>query len=260
VSKTVGWILAVWAAVLLAAPAALAQEEAGGKRAKERNRRRERAGQRGREKATPYAKMAKVLNLDEATKQKVEEQVAANKTSLEEWKKGDGAKMGELRKAFAEARKAKDKDKAKEVMGELRKLMTARGTLEQELMGKVLALLSEEQKAAWAAYQLQQNVVRRYMRLKLTEEQQAQVKTLCEAASKDLAAAQDGKAKAAAMRKLQSEISEKVLTDEQREKLKKRGGRKPRGEGQAKPKRERGRKKKAEEGKRKPGEMGNPEW
>ena len=261
--KACGWLLCVFAVMLLAAPAAVAEDDFGeGKKPKARKKRKARGegrrGQRGRrEKANVYAKMAEVLKLEGEAKTKFDEQVAANKKAVKEWKQGDGAKLGELRKSFAEARKAKDKEKIKQLSGEMRTLMLAQRKLEAELLTKLLALLTDEQKAAWAAYQLEKQVAGRFRRCKLTEEQLAQVKTMCAAVAKEIGEAKDGKAKGAAMRKLQTEITEKVLTDEQRETLKKKGGRKPRGEGQGKakrPKKERGKKK------NKPAELGNPAW
>jgi hypothetical protein len=258
VKKACDWLWILFAVVLLAAPAVLAQDGFGEdeapkarKKARARKARRKRAP---RAKPDVYAKMAEVLTLEGDAKAKFDAQVAENKKAVEEWQQVNGEKLKELQAAMRTARKEKDKDKAKTLGAELRKLQLDRKKLETELMGKVLALLTDEQKATWAGCELREQVLRRYRRCKLSEDQVGQVQKLCEAVAKELGEGQDRKAKAEAMKKLNVEITEKVLTEEQRQKLAKRGGR-ARGEGKAKPRRG---KKKAE--KAEPEELGNPEW
>lgn len=259
--RSLAWLAGILV-VLLAATAGLAQDDPGEdapparKKARRKRAPRKRAPRAPKQKVDVYAKMAEVLKLDEAAKQKFDEQVAANKAALAEWDKGDGAKLPDLRKASSEARKAKDREKAKELGGQVRKLIVARQKLETELVDKVLAVLTDEQKATWAKQQLCENVLLRFRRAKLTEEQIAQVQKLCEAAAKEAGQAQDEKGRGQAIRKLQTEVTQKVLTDEQREQLKKGGGKRG-GEGRRKggAKRE-GRKK----GQGDAPAMGNPQW
>jgi len=176
-----------------------------------------------------YGIMASVLKFDDAQKAKLIEVVKANKTAEQEWAaSADGQKMQELSKAYAEARKGDDKEKAKSLSTQLKALKESRAKLATAGKERVMAVLSDEQKTAWAAFGLQRTAMRRYKRLNLTEDQLKQVTELCAEAVKNRPAGTDRKALAAANKKLMGDIAEKVLTDAQREELKKPVEKQPR--------------------------------
>ena len=259
-----GWLLGALAALLLAAPVALAEEAgeqpAKKKRAKKKRGPREKARLRGE-----YGMMVSVLKLDEETKAKFEAAVKAGQQALQDWQKGDGAKWKELNTAMREARKNKDKEKMTALGAQLKELNAARAKIMGDNTAKLMELLNDEQKAVWAGFVLRRSLMGRLRRLKLTEDQVAQLQKLCEEKAKTIPAAADrknAKARREGLNKLYAEVGEKILNEEQRTKLaelmKKRGGRgrKPgQGEGRKKPKREGGGKKKDAAP-----ELGNPAW
>ena len=105
---------------------------------------------------------------------------------------------------------------------EMKPLRKERGELAAAQKAQILAVLTDQQKAEWAGFSLYRSTVGRYKRLQLTEDQGKQVREICQAAAKDLPDRSDKKAYSAARRKLSESIEEKVLTDAQREELKKK--------------------------------------
>lgn len=210
------------AVVLLACGPAMAQDgEAKAKPEKpkgaEKARKAKPSGLRGE-----YGIMAGVLEFDDAQKAKLLEAVEANKAAERQWmESGDGKKMQELSKAYAEARKGEDKEKAKPLAEQLRALKESRAKLQEAGKARIMAVLSDQQKTIWAAFNLQRRAMMRYKRLKLTEDQLKQVKEICAEAVKNRKAGDDRKALNAADKKLMSDIEQKVLTNAQREELKK---------------------------------------
>jgi len=169
-----------------------------------------------------YGIMAGVLKFDDAQKARLLEAIEANKAAERQWMEGDdGKKMRELSKAYAEARKGGDKQKAKPIAEQLKALKASRAKLQAAGKARIMAVLTDEQKATWATFNLQRRAMMRYKRLKLTEDQLKQVKELCTKAVKSRPAGADRKALAQADKKLMNDISQKVLTDAQREQLKK---------------------------------------
>jgi len=245
-------MLSVLAVLLLAAPAL--SEEQTGETKKPRKKRppKAKAGLRGE-----YAMMVNVLKLDEETKKKFEEAVTAGNAAMKAWRQGDGAKLKEVSAAYRAARKAKDQDKIKELRPQFNALITARTKLMADNKAKIMALLNDEQKVVWAGFVLRRTVMRRYRAAKLTEDQIAQLQKLCEEKAQTIPDATDRekrKERATALKALYAEIEEKILTDEQKEAMKKaqptrkRKAAKPKaGQGEGKAERE-------------PAELGNPQW
>ncbi len=210
------------AVVLLTCGPVLAQDGQAKAKPKKANRAKKTRKAKPSALRGEYGIMAGVLKFDDAQKAKLIEAIKINKTAERQWNESaDGQKMQELSKAYAEARKGDDKEKTKSLAGQLKALKESRAKLQKDGKARVMAVLSDEQKTDWAAFSLQRRAMRRYKKLKLTEDQLKQVKTLCAEAVTNRPAGTERKALVAADKKLMSDIAEKVLTDTQRQELKK---------------------------------------
>lgn len=218
--KKLTWFVGSLAAVLLACGPAMAQDDGAAKAKPEKAKA---SGLRGE-----YAIMASVVGMDDAQKAKLAEALEANKAAEGQWKDGDGKKMEELTKAAAEAKKAGDKEKAKKIAEDLKAVRESRAKLEEAGKARILAVLTDEQKARYDAFKLERQILQRFgKKIELTDDQKKQMKDLCAESVKARPADEDPKAAAAADKKLLGEIEQKVLTDAQREALKKPAGKKP---------------------------------
>ncbi|MFH1733029.1 MAG: hypothetical protein ABIF82_15460 [Planctomycetota bacterium] len=201
--RSCGWLLGVLAALLLAAPAALAHEGNGEEAPKAKKRAEAKAEKKRPAKKDEYAVMAEVLGLEGEAKAQFEEQVAKGQAAIAE--------------------------KENAILAEMKLLQTSRAALRKEMNAKIVAGLTDEQKSKWAGYQLRVQVLGRYRQSKLTDEQTAKIQTMCEAAAKEIGDGEDLKVRSVAMRKLHGEIVKNVLDEEQRKPfVRKRGAdRKP---------------------------------
>ena len=235
------WWMSVATALLLACSVlvtpsvAVAQDDAPKRARKKRPAGDRRKSPKKKRLPGEYGIMVSVLKIQEPQLAKFNAAVQAYGETMKAWQAGpDGAKLAELQKAAQEAKKAKDKDKAKELSQQMKPLMAQRAKVQAEERAVIMAVLTPEQKAQWAGFTVYRTAMRRYKRLKLSEEQTKQVRDLCDAAAKTMPPSSDRKAYGQARKKLDAEIAEKVLTPEQREELKKKPERKPREKG-AKP-------------------------
>jgi len=174
-----------------------------------------------------HAMLVKAAELTEEQKAKLEEQVKANNEAVAAWKQANGEKMKELQKAYADARKAKDKEAMAKAREEMKPLLAEQTRLHTELWKGINEMLSPEQKAKYEAFKFYRMVLGRFGKAKLTAEQEATVKSLCAEPGKAYAAEKDRKAKNKILRDLQKKIHDEVLTDQQREALKKPREKKP---------------------------------
>ena len=99
--------------------------------------------------------------------------------------------------------------------------------LRTELWKGIHEMLTPEQKEKYDAFKFYRTALGRFGRAKLTAEQKATVKTLCAEPGKAYAAEKDRKAKRKILGDLQKKIHDEVLTDQQREALKKPREKKP---------------------------------
>lgn len=238
------WVSALMALLLACLPAVVAQsaDVAGGK-PKRARKKRERPQRKPKGPQGEYAIMAKVLNMDTDQQAKLMEIVEANGKAMKEWATGpSGQKLKELSEASREARKAKDREKMKQISQEMKPLAAERNKLQADRKASIMAILTDEQKAAWAGFVVYRNTMRRFKRCKLTEDQDKQVRDLCSAAAKTMPDSSDRKAYREAVNKLNGEVEEKVLTPEQREELKKRPEKKVREPREKKPRAKKGKK------------------
>lgn len=169
-----------------------------------------------------YGIMASVLQLTDEQKAKLKDALEAEKKAVEEWNtSADGRKLADLEKAAKEARTAGNKEESKKLAEQIKPLAAARRKLQAEKQAAVLAILTAEQKIQWESFKLNRQLMGRYKKLNLTQDQEKQVKELCDAAAKEVAGATDRKAQSAVTKRLQADVEAKVLTDAQREELKK---------------------------------------
>jgi hypothetical protein len=97
-------------------------------------------------------------------------------------------------------------------------------TIETEHQAKILAVLTAEQRETWEGFRLWRDLMRRYRRAELSDEQKAQVRALADAAAKEFLAVQGEeqeahKAKEKIQKQLRQRVEAEVLTDEQKAKL-----------------------------------------
>lgn len=169
-----------------------------------------------------YAIMAKTLDMDAAQSAKLLEAVEARDKALKGWDNSDsGKKYKECDAALKTARADKDKEKIKSLGDQIKPLAKERSDLQEAQKANIMALLSPEQKAKWAGFTLYRTTVGKFKRVNPTDEQDKQIRQLCEAAAKGMPDPSDKKGHNEAMKKLTDEVEQKVLTAAQREELKK---------------------------------------
>ena len=201
------WLLCVLMALTLAAGSALAVD--GDKPNKKKKPARERKVRVKKPKSAlhgEYAIMASELKLTDEQKTKFIETVKAQS----EARKALAEKAAPIKKEMAEARKAKDKEKCKELAAKLKEL---HGDSKAD-KAAIMAILSDEQKAAWAGFEVYRNALRKFGRAKLTDDQKKAIRDIC--TKGDVKLTGDKKADSAALKGLIEKISADVLTDEQR--------------------------------------------
>jgi len=224
--KMMRWLLCGLMMMMLTAAPALAGEVVITKKGKEVKRARKPKKPKTLIRGH-YAIMAKQLDLTDEQRAKLEELLKANKDAMGAWYKENGKEYKEISKALREARKAKNADAVKELSAKLKPLRKDRADLAKAFTGQINGILTPEQLAKWKDYQFYARNVGRYGRAKLTKEQKAEARDLCNAASKALAAAK-GKDRRAITKKLQADIRA-LLTPEQIELLKRKPVKKPKG-------------------------------
>ena len=165
-----------------------------------------------------WAAMVQECNLTADQQAKLEEKVTAMNKAVAEWDAQHKEQVDKLKADLAAAKEAKDKAKLKELGAQKKALDGERNGIVKQHRQGIMELLTPEQKTAWAVYQLQQEVLNKYKKAKLTEEQIAKIKLLCAAAQQELAklAADDAKGQKALKAKLFTDVEQQVLTAEQR--------------------------------------------
>ena len=180
---------------------------------------------RGRRGGPPQEDLLEVLvrecKLPAQQQEAVKAKIKARDEALAKWDAANGEKVAAAEAAAKEARSGGDADKKKQTSAALRELRTAREQSAAEASAAVLATLTDDQKAAWGAYELYKSLAGRYRRVELSEEQIAKVKLACRFAAKDIAGIDPDDSKAKRVKgevnkKLQWAINALVLNDEQR--------------------------------------------
>lgn len=272
--KKVHWMLGVALAALLAwTPALLADDEGNGGEAKPEKVKKDKKARANKNKDNKKARankggmngywaiLAKTCNLSDDQKKQMEEKIKARDEALSTWDKANKAKMDELRKTQAEAKKDESKKaEAKKAGDDLKKLRDERKKIEAEQKTAILSVLTDEQKATWAKYEFTKKVMGRYGKAKLDADQKTKAEALCATAMAEMAKLGNKKEDRAARGKIEKKLHADItalLTDEQKQSLQRKGGpKKEKPAGGAKEKGKRGGKK---DKKDKPAESKEPE-
>jgi len=236
----------VWLLVLAVALGALSdpiqakpkkEGAAGAKAKREKKPRGNKGGLRGE-----YAIMAKVLNFTDAQKTELAAKLKACAEAAKKWQEANAEKFAELKKQQAEARKNKDNDAKKRIAAQSKALRAEAAKIKGAAIAAAKALLTPEQKEQWAGFTVYRQIMRRFKKAELTDEQDKKVREMCNAKAKDIPE-DDKKARGRAYKELTTAITESVLTAEQKAKL---TAKKPKKDPADKPKREprKGKKKK----------------
>jgi hypothetical protein len=158
-----------------------------------------------------YAHVPKVCKLTEEQTAKFKEAMAAYLDA----RNAQRAKQKELRTAQAEAKKNNDKDKLKQIGEEIKKMRTELSAL----AAKSLDVLTDDQKGLFEGHKLYMQMMGKFKKTGLEEAQAEKIRSLCAAKGGEYLKA-DAKARRPIRNALAKEIEEKILTDEQRAKLK----------------------------------------
>jgi len=214
------WVSALVLFAFTAAPVLAAEGEETQDKPKKKKRERKPAKPKSVLRGE-YAMLVKVAELTDEQKAKLEEQVKAYNEALAAWRQANGEKMKGLQKAYADAKTAKDKEAMAKAREEMKPLRAEQNRLRTALWKGIHEMLTPEQKEKYDAFKFYRTALGRFGRAKLTAEQKATIESLCAEPGKAYAAEKDRKAKGKILRDLQKKIHDEVLTDPQREALKK---------------------------------------
>jgi len=168
-----------------------------------------------------YDTMAKVVTLTADQKPKFDAKVADLELALKNWDTTNADSEAKLKTDIKTAQTANDKNQVKLLQTQQKQLMDQRKEIELKGYKDIMDLLTPDQKQAWAIYKLQEEVSKHFTKAKLTDDQIAKIKPLCEAAVKEreqLPSSED-KQRRAVVTKLFDKIKTDVLTDDQRAQL-----------------------------------------
>ncbi len=212
--KRLTWILAAVFALGTAASSLLAQE---GQAAQEKPRktRKKRAARKRPLLRGMHAQMAKVCGLSEDQQKQIAELNAQRAKELAAFREENKAKFEALREAIKKAREAKDKEAAKKARAEYSALRAKEHEIIKKSRAAIMEVLTPEQKAKWDQYQAVLTIKRRISPVKLTAEQEEQVK----AAYVKLAAGAEAatrKGRSTLLAKLYAQVEKEILTPQQR--------------------------------------------
>jgi len=209
--KTTWLVPALALAVLIAAPALLAEEAKAPKEGKTKAAAKETSGLRGE-----YAIMASELKLTDGQKADLAAKVKAKEEALSAWESANGEKLKAAQETIKKARESGDKQGGEKAAAELKTLRTAMEKIQTDAAAAIRAILTPEQQQAWEGFSLYRQAMARYKKADLTEDQQKKIRELCNAAGKEVAG---GKAKDEVRKTLDKDIAA-VLTPAQKEALK----------------------------------------
>jgi Spy/CpxP family protein refolding chaperone len=139
--------------------------------------------------------------------------LTTHKEQRDALRKTNAPKIESLKKRQAEAKAAKDKAAMKQIRKEGSSLRKAEAQLNEKKKADIIALLTPEQKKQYTVYKAYRQVLRKFSKAKLTDEQKAKTKTLATEHSGNFGS--DAKANRHAQKALNAKV-EKLLTEEQK--------------------------------------------
>lgn len=215
-------LLALTAGPVLAQAAPAGEDKPKAKKAKGDRPKKPKSALRGE-----YAIMASKAGFTDEQKTKLEALVKEMNEAVRKEAEASKEKLAELKKAIEAAKKAKDKAAEKEARKKLAEAKKASRAVKAGYRKKILELMTAGQRRKWGAFVFYRSTCLRFSKAKLTDDQKKSVRTLCDAAAKELgdlaisAAGKEDKAKVqAAVKKTSEQISRQVLTEEQRKAMK----------------------------------------
>lgn len=167
-----------------------------------------------------YGMLVKEAGLTDEQKAKLQGRVKTYNEIMSAWKDDNGEAYTKAMDAYRKARQSRDRQAIEKAREALKPLREGRDKLRTELWKDINAMLSDPQLQKWEGFKAYRNEMRRLRKLQLSDDQKKQIRKLCAAAGKDLAAAEDQKQTRAARNKLNEKVDQ-VLTDAQREELRK---------------------------------------
>ena len=218
--KRIVWLLVLGIAlVTVGAPVQAKKNDgaAGAKPKRERKPRGDKKGGKGGLKGE-YAIMASELKFTDAQKADLAEKLKACAENAKKWRTDNADKLADIKKKQAEARKNKDKDAMKKIAADSKALRDEEMKIRNSAVDAAKAILTDEQKVQWAGFMVYRQVMRKFKKAELTDEQNKKVRDLCNAKAKDIPE-DDKKARGRAYKELSDSITNDVLTADQKAKL-----------------------------------------
>lgn len=168
--------------------------------------------------ANEVAAITQVCNPTADQQAKINDKLQAAQAALKDFDAKNHDGIATLNASLKDARKAGDKAKIKDLQGQLKPLQDQRTGIIKQFNNDVTGLLTPDQQLTWNSYQLQQQMKKYFAKAKLTDEQIAKIKLLCDdtAAAMAKLTADDNKGKAKLLRGLEAKIDNDILTDDQR--------------------------------------------
>jgi len=174
--------------------------------------------------------LAREAGLNAEQKTRLDKAVAEAQTIMGDWEKANEAKIQVFNKAVAAARQAQDEAAFRKAVTDAQPMLKERRDIQVKYDKQIMDILTPDQKATWIGFLLSGNMTRQATPLNLTAEQVAKVRTLCNAAGKELIALPEPKegdaedpgmqARVAIQKKLMADFTGTVLTTEQQATMK----------------------------------------
>lgn len=170
-----------------------------------------------------YMVLVKEVDMPEAQQKTLAAEVKKRTAAVEAWIKEHGDERKSLQTELVIAYKERDKENIALLKGKLAELNAQQRTLEKKLDAQVESVLTEKQRTAWEGYLLYDKVMGPFWDLKLDDDQKTRARNICLRSVASLMKVQTNKAEADKIYdELYKSIRERVLTQEQRDKLDKK--------------------------------------
>jgi hypothetical protein len=163
------------------------------------------------------AVMTRELKLTDAQQAAIKEKLTNAMTTLSTWDKINGPKLAGAKQDLKLAQAAKDTDAVKKAEDLIAELQANRDKILPDAQEKVLGELTADQKTAWIGFRFFCKASAAFRNTKLTEQQSAKLRALCDDAAKKLDAGADKSAQRDALVEVINAARDKLLTQAQRQ-------------------------------------------